>query len=92
MRYEWDEAKRQNTLVKRGLDFAIIVDLDWQSAFTKQDTRRDYSEPRYVTIGTITQRLYVVAWCYRDETIRIISLRKANKREVRFYEQTSPLP
>ncbi len=87
MKYEWHEQKRQATLKKRGIDFAIVEFLDWQTALTQTDTRHDYSETRYVTLGLIHKRLHVCAWCYRANKIRIISLRKANAKERKNYDQ-----
>jgi len=79
--YEWDEAKRQATLKDRGIDFASMVFFDWDSARTIEDTRNDYGETRYVSIGFIANRLHVCIWCQRDDAVRIISLRKANRDE-----------
>ena len=85
---EWDEAKRQATLAARGVDLADAALLDWDAALTVEDGRNDYPEPRFVTIGPIRGRLHVMAWCWRGLALRVISLRKANAREVRRYEET----
>ena len=85
MELEWNENKRKATLAKRGLDFADVAFLDWDKAITLTDTRQDYAEVRYITFGPIKGRLCVVAWCYRETALRIISLRKANPREVKKY-------
>lgn len=82
---EWDETKRQATLAERGVDFADAAELDWDAALTASDGR--HSEARFVTIGPIRGRLHVMAWCWRGTKMRVISLRKANEREVRRYEQ-----
>ena len=82
---EWDETKRQATLDARGVDFADATELDWDAALTAADGR--HSEARFVTIGPIRGRLHVMAWCWRGTKMRVISLRKANEREVRRYEQ-----
>jgi uncharacterized DUF497 family protein len=86
MRYEWHEQKRQATLQDRGIDFADVEFLIWETALTMTDIRHDYPETRYVTLGFIHDRLHVCAWCYRDSKIRIISLRKANAKERKSYE------
>jgi uncharacterized protein len=82
---EWDERKRQDTLRERGLDFADVVHLNWHSATTLEDVRRPYVETRFITYGQIGGRLHVVAWCYREDRVRVFSMRKANQREVRYY-------
>ncbi|PTR15401.1 hypothetical protein C8J28_114122 [Cereibacter azotoformans] len=82
---EWDEDKRQATLADRGLDFADVALIDWDAALTLEDTRRPYPETRYITVAPIRDRLCVVAWCWRGDVLRVISLRKANAREERKY-------
>lgn len=85
MDIEWDNAKRIKTLEERGLDFADVALIDWDRALTAEDARKPYPETRYVTFAEIKGRLCVLAWCYRGEAIRVISLRKANAREVKRY-------
>ena len=81
MKLDWDDAKRQATLKDRGLDFADVVEIDWARALTLEDVRQPYPETRFITYAPIRDRLCVIAWCYRGEYLRVISLRKANKRE-----------
>lgn len=88
---EWDEAKRRSTLQKRGLDFASVADADWNEALTVEDSRTDYGEARFVSLVPIHGRLCVVAWCMRAENLRVISLRKANARERKRYEEAARL-
>lgn len=87
MEIEWDERKRQKTLRERGLDFADVALVDWEASLTLQDTRRDYGEVRYITYAKIDSRLCVIAWCYREDVLRVVSLRKANRREMKRHEQ-----
>jgi uncharacterized DUF497 family protein len=88
---EWDEAKRKSTLHKRGLDFASVDDADWDEALTVEDSRSDYGEERFVSLVPIHGRLCVVAWCVRAESLRVISLRKANAREKKRHEEAARL-
>ena len=53
------------------------------------DTRYSYGEERYRVISVIEQRLFVVVYTPRHDAMRIISARKANQREVRYYENSS---
>lgn len=85
--YTWDETKRQKTLSERGLDFADMAFFDWDTALTLEDIRQDYPETRYSSKGLIKNMLVNCVWCYRDGTVRIISMRKANKRERMYYEK-----
>ncbi len=61
------------------------ADLDWESALTWPDTRRDYGEPRQCGIGYIGLCLFFIAFVDRADERRIICLRKANSREVNRY-------
>lgn len=89
MEYEWDETKRQSNIVKHGVDFTVAHDFEWTSAKTWADSRHHYAETRYVSIAPISMRLYIMVWTLHSNNRRIISLRKANKREVRKYEQAT---
>ena len=79
--WDWDEDKRQATLLLRGLDFAMVERLNLDLAEVSLDDRKDYGEVRFQARGLIDARLYVIAFTQRGETLRLISLRKANKRE-----------
>ena len=87
MKLEWDDKKRNKALAERGLDFADIARVDWDTAFTIEDMRVDYAEARFVTTAPINNRLCVFARCWRGEALRVISLRKANERERNKYEK-----
>jgi uncharacterized protein len=83
MELEWDEEKRNDALKRHGVDFADVALIDFQAAHTAADNRRDYGETRFITYGTIEDRLHVVCWVRRDGKMRVISFRKANDREKR---------
>lgn len=87
MEIEWDSNKRQTTLDNHGVDFADFQFMNWDSALTETDARKDYSETRYITLGFIGPRLHVAVWCYRGTNMRLISFRKANSREETKYER-----
>jgi len=86
MNYEWDEGKRAANLAKHGIDFNEAVDFNWSTAIETLDDRFDYGETRWVALGNLKQRLHVIIYTLRDNSIRIISLRKANLRERQYYE------
>ena len=81
--WDWDEPKRQATLLLRGLDFAMVRDFDLATAVIDLDDRRDYGEARFKATGMIDERLFIVIFAPRGERFRLISLRKANEREKR---------
>ena len=78
---EFDQDKRRKTLLERGLDFARAGEVFEGLHFTGQDTRLDYEEDRFITVGWLDARLVVLVWTPRGEVRRIISMRKANDRE-----------
>jgi uncharacterized protein len=84
MQFEWDERKRQSNLQKHGIDFVDAIRIFQFDPLTFEDTRFDYDEPRFWAIGMLNGILTVVAHTYPNEnTIRIISARRATKHEQR---------
>lgn len=81
MDIEFDPDKRNKTLAERGLDFARAAEVFAGRHLTAEDQREDYSEPRYITAGTLDGRMVVMVWTPRGAARRIISIRKANERE-----------
>ncbi|MFT4102987.1 MAG: BrnT family toxin [Burkholderiaceae bacterium] len=85
MRYEFDPAKLAANVLKHGVWFATAEDFEWETAQIEIDGRKHYGESRFTATGLIGSRLFVLTFTLRDTTVRIISLRKANFREVRRY-------
>ena len=83
MNYEFGPSKDESNLVKHGVSLAVVVDFEWASAVVREDTRQQYAEPRFQATGYIDDRLHVLVFCMRADTVRVISLRKANQREVK---------
>jgi len=88
MSYEFDPAKDERNLDKHGLSLAEADGFDWETAVVDEDTRKLYAEPRFEAKGFIGERLYVMVYCLRADVVRVISLRKANTREVKDYAET----
>ena len=86
--WNWNEDKRQTNLAKHGVDFAAVAGFDWATAITEPDTRFDYGEVRFEAKGMIGLRLHVLVFTPRVGKLHIISLRKANPREVKRYDKT----
>jgi uncharacterized DUF497 family protein len=84
-RYEWDEAKRIENLEKHGIDFTAAYGFDWSLAIVNPDERFPYGEARFVAHGPLDGRLYALVFTPRDDATRIISFRKANRREQATY-------
>jgi uncharacterized protein len=89
MPFEWDEQKNAINIEKHGIDFVDAVDIFNHPMLELLDTREQYDEERYIAIGIIKSLVGVVVYVERHEDVlRIISARKATKREVKCYEQT----
>jgi uncharacterized DUF497 family protein len=86
MKIEFDQEKRERVLSERGLDFARAIDVFAGPTATVADIREDYGEPRFITMGALDGRLVVMVWTPRGESRRIISMRKANEREIARFE------
>ena len=84
----FDPAKSLRNEVERGLPFSLVLDLEWSTACIKEDLRKDYGERRFQLLGHIHGRLHAMVFTPRDDKAHVISLRKANAREIKHYEQT----
>jgi uncharacterized protein len=89
MRIEFDPAKDETNQAKHGVSLSLAADLDWESALVWIDDRYEYNEPRMIALALQAETLYYVAFVDRDDARRIISLRKANRREVKHYVEST---
>ncbi|MCM8596934.1 BrnT family toxin [Accumulibacter sp.] len=87
MEIVYDLAKDAANMAKHGVSLALAAEVEWESAVVWPDVRREYGETRMAAICYIGLRLYYVAFVDRAEVRRIISLRKANQREVKRYAE-----
>ena len=85
MLLEFDPAKSAQNVRERGIGFERLADMDFETAISVEDTRRDYGEQRLRVLGYIGRRLHAAVITPRGARIRVISLRRANKREERAY-------
>jgi uncharacterized DUF497 family protein len=83
VKFEWDAAKAAANLAKHGVAFDIAPELDWADALIVRQTVR--GEDRNAALVPLGDRLHFCAYVVRADVFRIISLRKANTREVRRY-------
>ena len=88
MRIEFDPAKDSANQAKHGVSLALAEELDWDAALVRIDDRFENDEWRMVALAPKTGILYYVAFVDRGEVRRIISLRRANRREVKHYVQS----
>jgi len=87
MKVTFDSEKDAVNRAKHGVSLDEAAEMEWGSALTWPDVRREYGEPRQCGIGYIGLCLYFVAFVDRAGTRRVISLRKANRKEVNRYAQ-----
>jgi uncharacterized DUF497 family protein len=80
MRFEWSEAKRLKVLEERGLDFIDARALFDGRPVVTAPSPRD-AEERSLTIGELDGHMVAVVWCWRDQVVRIITMRKARDAE-----------
>ena len=85
IRVEFDPAKDAANQAKHGVSLAMAGDLDWEAALVWVDERFEYGESRMIALASQTEILCCVAFVDRSEVRRVISLRRANRREVKHY-------
>lgn len=84
----FDPAKNASNMASRGLSFELVEQMEWATALIQEDTRKAYGERRFQVLGFIGERLHAVVFTPRDGKVHVISLRKANSREVKRYAKT----
>jgi uncharacterized protein len=87
MKFEWDEVKAAANFAKHGVRFEDTSDFEWEVSVDTRDLRKDYRETRVISTSTIRGRVHVLVYALRGVSVRVISLRKANKRESSKYEK-----
>lgn len=87
MEISYDPAKNVRNIQLRDLPFGRAAEFDFATAIFDVDNRFNYGEVRYTAIGYLEQRLHVLCFLDIAQGIRVISFRKANKREVLKYEK-----
>ena len=85
MDIEFDPAKDAANQARHGVSLSVAIELDWDAALVWVDERFEYDEMRMIALAPKTEILYYVAFVDRGEVRRVISLRRANRREVTHY-------
>ena len=89
VKIEFDPTKDAVNVRKHGISLALAAQLDWDAALVWVDDRFEYDELRMIALAPETNRLYYVAFVDRGDVWRIISLRRALRREVKHYVENS---
>jgi uncharacterized DUF497 family protein len=85
MEITYDPAKDEVNQAKHGIALAEAADFEWDTAVIETDARKEYGEVRHIAFGALQDRMHVLVFVIRDGAVRVISLRKANSREVKRY-------
>ncbi len=85
MEFEYDEAKSQANKEKHGMDF-VEAQLLWLDDMLIEIPARTSDEPRFLVVGRIAGKHWSAVITYRDDRIRLISLRRSRREEVEIYE------
>lgn len=83
MKITYDPAKNARNIDERGLSFDRAADFDFETALMVQDDRKDYGELRIRALGMLDRRVHQLTFVETESGIRVISFRRANKRETR---------
>lgn len=87
MKIEFDDAKNCKNVARGRPSFEQAKEFDFDSAYIVEDDDIDYGETRYRGIGLLGIRVVVLVWTMRGETVRVISLRHATKKERKLYDE-----
>ena len=88
MRLEFDPDKDAGNQAKHGVSLSLAGQLDWEAALVWVDERFEYGELRMIALAPETNVLYYVAFVDRGNARRVISVRRANRREVKHYVES----
>jgi uncharacterized DUF497 family protein len=88
MRLEFDPDKDAGNQAKHGVSLSLAGELDWEAALVWVDERFEYGELRMIALAPETNILYYVAFVDRGNARRVISVRRANRREVKHYVES----
>ena len=86
MEIEFDPKKNDWNIRERGLSFELVAEFDFSTAKIVEDARKSYPERRYLALGRRAGRVHMLVFSETQTGIRVISFRKANRREVMRYE------
>ena len=90
MRFEFDTGKDRRNRAQHGLSLALASRLIWDEALVWIDDRFEYDEPRMIALAPEGDRLYYVAFVDRGNVRRVISLRYAERREIKHHVENAP--
>lgn len=87
MHFEWNDNKNESNIQKHDLDFQDAVLVFEKPILKRVDARKNYGEERYIALGELDDTVVVVVYTMRADTVRIISMRRANHHERQIYQK-----
>lgn len=87
MKLEWDSNKNNSNIEKHGIDFSDLTKAFTLPMLKREDNRQDYGEKRWIALVELHEICIVIVYSVRKNTMRIISARKANKKERKIYHE-----
>lgn len=85
MKFQFDPAKNKTNIAKHGVDMVLVTEFEFDTAIEQTDDRMDYEETRWQALGFLNGRLHSLVYTERRKTIRVISLRRASRKEEKLY-------
>lgn len=86
MQFEWDERKNRLNIEKHGIALSDSWQVFERPLLIRLDERKDYGEPRWIALADLNGMVVVLVFTRREETLRVISIRKGNKHERQIYQ------
>ena len=83
--YEWNEKKNESNKAKHKISFEEGISI-FEDPYAHTEEAASTTEPRYVTLGTVKEKVWAAFYTFRDDNIRIISIRRARDKERKLYE------
>ncbi len=87
LKFEWDENKNKINIERHGIDFCDARLIFNYPMIIKTDDRKDYNEKRLVGLGILYGSVIFIVFTEREDTIRVISIRRANRNERKIYHE-----
>ena len=85
MNFEYDPGKSASNLEKHGIDFEQAQTL-WEDQWMLEAPAKTEDEMRFLSIGEIQGKHWAAIWTPRGDAVRIISVRRARREEIEYYE------
>lgn len=86
MQFEYDNVTRRQVYIKHGVDMLYAALIFENEVLTKRDTRKDYSEKRFISLGMVDGEPYIVVHTERNGKIRLITAWKGGRNDKERYE------